>query len=65
MNLEGRVVRVTGSGTGNGRAIAERFARDGVKVAVNYHKSRQAGELRRRASERDAPFPRNEVFLSL
>ena len=44
MSLEGRVVLVTGSATGIGRAIAERFARDGVKVAVNYRQSRQAAE---------------------
>lgn len=44
MNLEGRVVLVTGSATGIGCAIAQRFARDGVKVAVNYRQSRQAAE---------------------
>ncbi|MGA7914558.1 MAG: SDR family oxidoreductase [Candidatus Acidiferrales bacterium] len=44
MSLGGRVVLVTGSATGIGRAIAERFARDGVKVAVNYRQARQAAE---------------------
>ena len=44
MSLGGRVVLITGSGTGIGRAIAERFARDGIKVAVNYRQARQAAE---------------------
>lgn len=44
MSLEGRVALVTGSASGIGRAIAERFARAGVKIAVNYRQSRQAAE---------------------
>src|SRR5579863_3699774 len=44
LSLEERVVLVTGSGTGIGRAIAERFARDGVKVAVNYRQSHHGAE---------------------
>ena len=35
---------VTGSATGIGRAIAERFARAGAKVAVNYRLSRDPAE---------------------
>jgi 3-oxoacyl-[acyl-carrier protein] reductase len=42
--LEGKVVLVTGSAVGIGRAIAIAHGREGAKVVVNYSKSRQEAE---------------------
>ncbi len=44
MQLKDKVAIVTGSSRGIGRGIAERFARDGAKVIVNYVKNRKAAD---------------------
>lgn len=42
--LEGRVALVTGSSRGIGRGIAERFAREGARVAVTWHEREAAAQ---------------------
>lgn len=39
MNFDQKIVLVTGSGRGIGRAIALHFAREGADVVVNYHRN--------------------------
>lgn len=44
MHLEGRTALITGASRGIGRGIAERFAREGARLALVYHRSREPAE---------------------
>jgi acetoacetyl-CoA reductase len=44
VQLEGKVAVITGGGKGIGEAITRELAQNGVKVVVNYNKSREAAD---------------------
>ena len=44
MQLKDKVAIVTGSSRGIGKAVAERFARDGARVVVNYVRNKKAAD---------------------
>ncbi|UCF99938.1 MAG: glucose 1-dehydrogenase [Spirochaetaceae bacterium] len=47
--LTGKIALITGAGSGIGRAIAERFAREGARIGINYcHNREGAAETLRR-----------------
>ena len=45
MNLNDKTALITGASRGIGRAIAQRFAAAGARVAVHYHQNRTAAQV--------------------
>ncbi|MBV8630881.1 MAG: glucose 1-dehydrogenase [Silvibacterium sp.] len=43
-SLEGKVALVTGSSSGIGQGIAEKFAQEGARVVINYSRSAEGGD---------------------
>jgi glucose 1-dehydrogenase len=64
--LGGRRALITGGSRGIGRAVAVRFAREGARVAINYHGNREAAEeclSLVEAAAADAGLPQDEHFI--
>lgn len=65
MNLEGKRALVTGASRGIGRACALELSRRGARVAVHYHREREAAEqVATEAGERNEPSPVFQADLS-
>src|SRR5690349_23160884 len=47
MDFTGKAVLITGASHGIGRAIAQRFAQFGARIAVHYNRDREAAEQTR------------------
>ncbi|GAJ14272.1 unnamed protein product, partial [marine sediment metagenome] len=52
MKLKSKVAIVTGAGRGIGSSIAINLAKEGAKVVVNYHKSKEGAKQVIKAIER-------------
>jgi glucose 1-dehydrogenase len=51
MGLEGKVAIVTGSSQGIGQAIAQRLAREGVNIVIDYHRHDEGAQQTRKMVE--------------
>ena len=52
MDLKGKIVIVTGSSSGIGKAVAIRFAEEGANIVVNYHINKTGGEKTKKEIEK-------------